>query len=297
MITALRPRGSASSWHCARTVRRTASVGLVQRWAGVGTMVGIVVMAWPLYGQAPGTSSLETQVASLSKQVAALEQKIAALEQQGSRVKAPFEVVDASGKPIVRIFAAGREGQLVVMGADGQIGAALAGGGNVGVFRGGTAVAGMKTEADGRGALLIGAGGRRAVVITTTGTGDGLITVAGSDGQLGAAIGGNGNVSVYHAEQPVAGIKAETDGRGACSSALAGNASRRCRLTRTIPVPVRCPSPTPAARRCSVSPSEPAPAMLASPSALEKATTPSPSPVLPEQHSPPSAKRETAPAR
>lgn len=132
------------------------------------------------------------------------------------RVRAPFEVVDASGKVLVRISGgAGGEGQMMVMTQDGQTGVAISGDGNVGVYSGGDNVAVLKAEANGRGAVVVGEGGQRIAVMTVDGANQGLLTLSDAQGRPGAALSGDGNIGVFYGGKAVAGMKAEGQGQGA----------------------------------------------------------------------------------
>lgn len=164
-------------------------------WPALVTAVG-VGLAWLASGGSLRAQAGADGSGDLAARVTALEQKLAAIE-QGRGKFTGLEIVDAGGAPVINLSSASGDGLVAINRKGGSLGVALSGDGNVGVFTGGKAVAGLKAEADGRGTVTVGHDGKRLAVLTTTSDNEGQLTLNGADGQLGAAMSGSGAVGVF----------------------------------------------------------------------------------------------------
>jgi len=185
----------------------------------IGAAILLIGLPWTLHGQDPDDATLNMlnlKVIALTQQVSTLQQKVAALQQQGSRVKAPFEVVDAAGKTIAKIetVANGRAamtvgtgtggvtvgvgasgaGALLVRRADGKVGVELSqtDGRPMGVYvldtAGAKPVAELAADTKGNGKLTIGDPTAGGVMLGVGVSGAGVHVVRRVDGKVGVDI-------------------------------------------------------------------------------------------------------------
>lgn len=184
----------------------------------IGAAIVLVGLPWTLHGQDDDASlnMLNLKVVALTQQVSTLQQKVAALQQQGSRVKAPFEVVDAAGKTIAKIetvtngraaltvgtgnggvsigVGASGAGAVLVRRADGNVGVELSqtGGRPMGVYvldtAGAKAVAELTADTKGNGKLTIGDSNAGGVTMGVGASGAGVHVVRRADGKVGVDV-------------------------------------------------------------------------------------------------------------
>jgi hypothetical protein len=212
-------------------------------------------LPWTLQGQQSdkdeaSVNMLNLKVIALTQAVTTLQEKVAALQgQTSSRVKAPFEVVDGTGKAIAKIevLASGRpamslgiagggvtmgigasgSGVVLVRRADGTPGVDLSqsSGRPLGVYvldaAGAKPVAELTSDAKGNGKLTIGDPSTGGVQMGVGASGGGVHVVRRADGKVGVDISQLGGrtlgVRVLDAtgEKPVAELGSDASGGGA----------------------------------------------------------------------------------
>jgi hypothetical protein len=165
---------------------------------------------------------LNLKVIALTQQVSTLQQKVAALQQQGSRVKAPFEVVDAAGKTIAKIetVANGRAAMTVGTGTGGvTVGVGASGAGSTPCASRGRQ-SGCRAVTNGRapdGRVLLDTAGAKPVAELAADTkGNGKLTIGDPTAggvTLGVGVSGAGVHVVRRVDGKVASDISQLEGR------------------------------------------------------------------------------------
>ena len=189
-------------------------------WKGICWLLALtVVLPFGLRAYTPAASS-DARLLQLTQRIAALETELSALQQAESQVRAPFHVLDRSGRTILTIEPAGEGGAAITVGslaggglrlgvgssgagflnlrrADGVIAASIGQykGGPMGVQifntegAGTEPVAELSAGATDKGELTVGLAKSGGVTLASGASQAGLVKVRRADGTVGASIG------------------------------------------------------------------------------------------------------------